>query len=183
MKTTTVTTTLYSFDELSEEAQDHVIERIANYADLDFVYDGIQESLKKICEQMNFRIDDYAYGPSCRNHKLKISGHLEDWEGKKALVRFTHTLEKHGYTRPKTFAGMKFPGVCGFTGWCYDDMICEKIWEHLMDGNSFRDSFDMVASDLCNYCEKELQYLQSKECILEGLDTSEEIYTENGEVF
>lgn len=177
----TIETPLYSFNELNSDAQDKVISRIAENQELD--YSDIQASLKAVCEALNLRLLDWSYGPYCQNYEIKVSGNAEDLKGNKALAYVLRKLMENGYSRPKKFADMQFPGVCGFTGVCYDETIVESLWKSLLEGKTIYHAFDRVAYALCQSCESELDYQQSRECILEYLDTEEEIYTEEGEEF
>lgn len=177
----TISTTLYSFAELSDSAKARIIEREAENAEIDF--SEITASLKEICDACNLDLIDWFFGPDCRNHKVSISGNAKNMKGHKALAWFLRVLLDAGYSRPATFAEMTFPGICGFTGVCFDDLIAESVWNSLLDGCNVRDAFDGVSGTLCKYCEKELEYLQSEESILEYLDQDEEIYTEEGEEF
>lgn len=87
---------------------------------------------------------------------------------------------RHGYKRPKRFAEMEFPGVCGFTGICYDDDVAETVWKALLQGDSFASAFDQAADSLSRASEDELDYLTSEESIREYLDESEEQFNEDG---
>jgi hypothetical protein len=177
----TIETALYSYDELSDSAKARIIAREAENAEI--YYEDMQASLKAVCGASGLRLLDYSYGPDCRNHKVRVSGNTEDMEGHKALAWFLRVLIDAGYSRPPTFAEMTFPGICGFTGVCFDDLIAESVWRSLLEGCNVRDAFDGVSSTLCKSCEDELAYLQSEEWILESLDQTAEIYTEEGEEF
>ena len=177
----TIETKLFSFAELAPEARARVISREAENADLDL--SDMTASLVAVCEGSGLSLVDYAYGTYCRNHKVRVSGNAEELEGPRALAWFLRVLMSHGYTRPARFAEMQFPGICGFTRVCYDDDIVETVWESLMEGNTVRQAFDAVSGKLCKLAEAELDYLQSEEWILETLDQSAEIYTEDGYEF
>lgn len=177
----TIETKLFSFNELSPEAKSRVIEREAERVELD--YSDMNASLKAICKACNLHLNDYAYGPSCQGHRILVSGSDDELEGHKALAWFLKILIENGYSRPRTFKEMTFPGVCGFTGVCYDDTIAKSVWKSLLEGETVRHAFDSVSGTLCESCEDELEYLQSEECILDYLDQDAEIYTENGTEF
>ena len=176
----TITTKLFSFNELSDKAKAKVLdarrEEIANEPD-DFTLSEAMDSLKKIAAACGLRLEDWSVGPYNRSNFVCVDC---DDEGNRALARFLRVLVKHGYERPKTFKAMKFPGVCGFTGVCFDDDVAEAIWESLLDGNTLGKAFDAAGDRIARISEDDLEYRQTDESILEYLDKSEEIYTEDG---
>lgn len=179
----TISTKLYSYKELSPEAQERVIEREAQRAASDpddFTLSEAMDSLKKIAEALGLRLRNWSVGPYNRSNFVQVDC---DDEGNKALARFLRVLLSHGYDRPKTFKSMKFPGVCGFTGVCFDEDVCEAMWEALLDGNTLGKAFDKAGDRIAEIAEKDLEYRQTKECILEFLDDKAEIYTEDGSEF
>jgi hypothetical protein len=179
----TIETKLYSFAELSEEAKQTVLRREAERVQLDYVGDEMLDSLRAVAEACGFLLHDYSFGPYCQNWKAKISGDNQHMEGNRALAYFLRVLVNHGYARPKTFREMTFPGVCGFTGVCYDDEVCETIWRSLLDGKDMSQAFNSVAGKFCRLWEDEEDYRQSDAAILEYLDQNAEIYTKDGEEF
>lgn len=185
----TIETTLYSFDELSDDAKATVIANRIKAAQEDsyLLENSSQEmvdSLKAVTEACGLRLKDWSFGTYCRNWKCSVSNYdLEDMSGNRALAWFLRILLNHGYDRPKHFQDMKFPGVCAFTGVCFDDDVVETVWNALLDGDTVAQAFDQVAYRFCQILEAEYDYLTSEEAIMEYLDTTEEIYTEDGEVF
>ena len=179
----TVATKLYSFSELSEEAQDKVIanraQSISGDPD-DFTLSECMDSLKKIVAECGLRLSDWNIGAYNRNNFAKVEC---DDVGNRAKARFLRVLVANGYDRPKHFADMKFPGVCGFTGVCFDDDVAEAVWKALLDGETLGKAFDCAADAIRRICEDDLEYRTSREGILENLDTSEEVYTEDGNEF
>lgn len=179
----TIETKLYSFDELSDEAKERVIrreaDRVANDDD-NFTLNESVDSLKKIVSACGLRMRDWSIGPYNQNNYVKVDC---DDVGNRAIARFLRVLIEYGYERPKKFKDMKFPGVCGFTGVCFDDDICEEIWEALLDGETLGKAFDRAGDRIMQICEDDLEYRQTEECILQYLDTKAEIYTEEGEEF
>jgi len=186
---TTIETKLYSYKELSTEAQATVIANKIKDAQndeclLEFTSQEMLDSLKAVCEACNLRLVDYSFGSYCQNWKVKVSNYdVEDLWGNRALAWFLRVLIDNGYTRPKHFKDMEFNFVCGFTGVCFDDDIVECVWKELLDGEPVRKAFDRVAKMFCDTLENELTYLTSEECIKDYLDEDADIYTEEGEEF
>jgi hypothetical protein len=186
---TTITTQLYSYKELSPEAQARVITNKIRDAEndeclLEFTSQEMLDSLKAVCEACNLRLVDYSFGIYCRNWNVSVNNCMvNDLEGNRALAWFLRVLIDNGYARPKHFRDMEFPGVCGFTGVCFDEDIVECVWKELLDGRTVRKAFDQVAKMFCDTLENEYAYLTSKECIMDYLDEDADIYTEEGEEF
>ena len=185
----TIETKLYSFKELSPEAQARVIEREAEriHADPeDFTLSESVASLKAIAKAMGLKLTDWNIGPYNRNNHASVNS---DESGRKAVAQFVRCLLAHGYKSQKTFRAMlergtgSFIGVCGFTGVCFDEEICEAILEALLDGETMSKAFDRAADVIQDTCEKDLEWRASREGILEYLDQSQEIYTEDGSEF
>ena len=187
-KTITTTVTVYSFEELSEEAKDTAISEVRREMEndpycLEYFFDEISSSLKEIVKSLNLRIVSYSYGSSDRNHHIRVYGPAENMAGRKALAYLLQELIKRNYPRPKTFREMKFKGVCGFTGICYDDYILEKIWKYLLIGETFAEAFESLSYDLCKMVEDEESYLLSDENIQERIECGELSFHEDGSIF
>lgn len=144
------------------------------------------DSLKAIAEALGLRLTDWCIGAYNRNNRASVNS---DESGNRATARFVRCLIEHGYERKKTFAAMlpvgtgSFIGVCGFTGLCFDEDMCETILESLLDGETMSKAFDRAADEAMRICEIDLEYRQSNESILERLDQGAEIYTEDGNEF
>lgn len=173
---------LYSFEELSGEAKERAIEsaREAVWNDPDnFTLDECMVSLKAVADALDVRLTDWSIGPYNRGNRCSCSS---DEEGNKAIARFLRVLMAHGYERPRRFADMKFPGICGFTGVCFDDDIVEAMWEALLEGNTLSKAFDSAADCIMRICEDDLEYCTTDEYLSERLsEEGEEIFMENGE--
>lgn len=179
----TIATQLYSYNELSDSAKARVIRDKAENVETDYLGEEMLASLKAVCEACNLRPYDYSFGPYCQSWGIKVSGYNADLEGNKALAWFLRILINHGHARPAKFADMTFPGVCGFTGVCYDEDVVETVWQCLLRGETVATAFDQVAHTFCELWESEDEYNRSEECILQYLDADEEIYTEDGATF
>ena len=182
----TVETKLFSFRELSPEAQESVIERITQDVNEDpdnFTLDECMDSLKAIVSACGCRLSDWQIGPYNRSNFARVD-HGEDWDGgHRTMAWFCRVLMDHGYSRPKRFTEMEFPGICGFTGVCFDKDIAEEMWSAILEGESLSKAADRAADKIQSICEDDLDYRTSREGILEYVDQSDEIYTEEGEEF
>ena len=186
----TVETKLFSYAELSESAQERVRQQIAEFISSDSdnpTLDECLDSLRSIVSAMGLSLADWSVGPYSRSNHAGVN---IPWDretqldgGARTLASFLLVLPDHGYTRPAHFAEMKFPGICGFTGVCFDNDIAESIWESLLAGESFNTAIDGAADRIAKICESDLDYRMSDGSILEYPDQDEEIYTEEGETF
>ena len=177
---------IYSFKELSDSSKARVIAQKADQVSDDWTSQEIMASIKAICGALNLKMLDWSIGTYNQNWKLKISNyHVEDLSGGRALAWFYHKIKEHGYEMRPLFTDDKrwhidFPGVCGFTGACWDDNVLESIWNSLRAGNIVKEAFNGVAYDAGKWLEAEEDYQKSEECILQYLDQNEEIYDEDG---
>lgn len=159
---------LYQYKELSEDAQktarETIYEQKANDPYLmEHYYQEMQDSMKEIADACSLKTVDYCFGVHC-GHDYKWSVDSDDLEaaylqGNKALAYFLRVLIDAKYPRPKKFSEMKFDGVCGFSGMCYDDSICEAIWESLLAGNWMKQAFTDAAGAICRMLDKEFEYI------------------------
>lgn len=183
----TIVTNVYSYSELSEEAKKNAIESLRNRVandpyQLQFTSDEMLESLKKVTDACNLVLCDWSFGSYCRDWKAKVYGESDDLKGNRALAWFLRVLLKHGYSRPKKFNEMKFEGVCGFTGVCFDEDVCETVWKELLDGSSVKKAFNAVSYEFCKTLEREYEYLTSDDGIKELLDENEEQFSIDGKL-
>jgi hypothetical protein len=185
----TLTVRLYSFSELSENAQERVLRdhsKSVYSEEYSFTLDECMDSLRSICKAMGTPLLNWSIGPFSTGNFAKVYnpswGYDEIESSQKALALFLKVLIAHGYSRPKTFKEMQFPCVCGFTGVCFDDDISEFIWKELLDGSEWMSAVDNCAEFIARIEEKDLEWRSSKEAFLEILE-GEEIYSESGEIF
>lgn len=180
----TIETHIHSYNELSEQAQAKALDSLRERVETDYLGKEMLASLKAVCEACNLRLLDWSFGAYCQNWRVKLDSYNQAvlLSGPRALAWFLRVLIKHGYKRPKHFREMEFPGICGFTGVCYDEDVIETIWRELLDGETVARAFDQVAKTLCELWESEDDYARSNECILDYLDKDEEQFTESGEL-
>ena len=173
----TIETQLFSFNELSEEAQEKVIEAkasdILNDPD-NFTLDEAVDSLKKIVEATGAKLTDWQIGPYYHGTRASASYEV-------TFEEFRQVLLDHGY--PQGVGQVEFPGTCGFTGVCFDEDVAQTIHDELRDGETFSQAVNAAADKIRQICEDDLEWRASKEGILEYLDRDEEIYTEDGSEF
>lgn len=184
----TLSVTLFSYAELSAEVQEKVLDRLVKERENDhdlheYTLRECMDSLTKITEDWGYPLIDWSVGPHDRCFARIRHSHNEMPMGHKALASFLRLLINKGYERPKHFKDMQFPGVCGFTGVCFDDDLCETIWTKLLGGSGIATAIDACADRIGKICEEDIEYQCKKETILEWLDETVEIYLEDGTVY
>ncbi len=182
----TISAQLYSFRELRPSAQEHALAQRAeeNHEDPDnFTLSEAMDSLKAIVAACGEKLSNWSVGPYNRNNFARIA-HGAEWDGgHQTQARFLRVVLAHGYARPARFADLKTPGICGFTGVCFDEDLVEAMWASLIEGGSLSDAADRAADRIKALCEDDIEYHTSREGILEYLDQEEEIYLETGDKF
>lgn len=182
----TVKTELYSFKELSPEAQSHVLAQRAEEIQSDpdnFTLSEAMDSLKAIVAACGEKLSDWSVGPYVSHNYARVR-HDAEWDGgHQTQAHFLRVLLAHGYTRPARFADLQTPGICGFTGVCFDEDLVEAMWQCLLEGGSLSDAADRAADRIQSICEDDLDYRTSRAGILEYLEQEEEIYLETGDKF
>lgn len=173
---------LYRFSELNPGAHARAIENAQNETpDISSTLDEMLDSLKAVCDASGLHLMNWSFGSHDRNHAVTVSGSMAYESGPRALAWFLRVLIANGYARPKRFAEMEFPGVCGFTGFCFDEDVCKTVWKALLNGDTVRRAFDAVSGEFCRIAEAEENYLHSEEWIRESLESDDsEVYDEEG---
>lgn len=185
----TISVTLFSYNELSNEAKQRVIKDIRKSLENDssvgeFTLSEAMDSLHAITNAWGYPLADWSVGAYDTCYAItSLSSDAREVSGPRALASFLRLLIKHGYDRPKHFKEMEFRGTCGFTGVCFDDDLCETIWTALMGGSSIATAIDACSDRIGKLVEADIEYQCSDEGILEALDKHEEKYLESGEEY
>lgn len=195
----TVTTDLYSFNELSDDAKQTVIDKFleGNHYDGDHVHEDCKNSLEAFCDLFNASFD-YSVGPYSHS-SVTISSRLDDvllaMKGKRLIawiVNNTDFLDRdnrtltlpNGKTRKSKTLFEKNTKVdnCCLTGVCYDIDLVKEFIDSALKGCSLDECLDDAASELCSVWQKELEYYCTEEYAMEHLSNGEqeEKYTIEG---
>lgn len=184
---TTIEVKLFSYDELNEDAKQRVISDIRKSLENDssvgeYTLREAMDSLHAITKAWGYPLVDWSVGAYSRCY-ARVRREARDEAGHRAIASFLRLLIKHGYDRPKRFKDMEFPGICGFTGMCFDDDLCETIWSTLIGGSSIATAIDACSDRIGKLVEDDIEHQCSDEGILYMLDKSEEKYLESGEAY
>lgn len=183
------TVNIYEYDELSDEAKEKAIqqkiEQIASDpTSMDSIYYDIRKCLHAIVEHFEFKVADYEYGVGCQHADVKLEfldENQENLSGDKALTWFCDLLEAKGYFIPEFRKDLEFPGVCGFTGMCYDETFLEAIWKKLNEGYGLHMAFRRgLAEAAQKISEEEHEHETSEEYVRsryeEGIEDGDMFY-------
>ena len=186
----TISLNLYTVQELKEQFPDAYKAAHRKYAETCCNQEvpwqsEIFDSLKAIISASGFTLKDWSLGSSCnRSQSLTVesSDEREELAGKRALAAFAQVLTAHGYERP-TFPGwgMKFPGVCGFTGYCADDDFADDIWNELKRGETLKDAIENQASTYATMIDSEIEQAESEDEFENQAEFGDWQFTEDGE--
>ena len=135
--TTTTTTTVYSFDELSEGAKEKVIEDARNF-EAEYRLEEIVDCMKSAMDKMGITINDYSIGIDGSGY-INLSVEDDDLEGVRAyryIVNnfFSEVNKKKLYykgwekRRKSNLDRKDWMDDCPFTGVCYDYAV-KDAWE------------------------------------------------------
>jgi hypothetical protein len=184
MKTTTITANLYPFSELAPEAQDKAIAHLITQAENDSELvthqaEEMAESLKSLASFLGYPITDWSIGPYCQGCFAKCNA--PDDLTPEDVAEIMESLASKGYTQaerdPET---ARWPGVCGFTGVCYDDDMVETVVEEIEQSGNLRQGVNTCADTIRQILESECEYLTSEEAIRETIDEDCEEWLEDG---
>lgn len=176
MREDTVTTKVYSFDELSDGAKEKVIEELSNI-NVDYEWcDGIYEDAKIIgLEITEF---DLGRGAFCRGNWT------EDAEETAQLI-----LKEHGETCETHKNATEFTNAVGVQGSIFegqDDYDADDdgpFDESDQYGEICEEFQQTICEDYRIILQKEYEYLISKKAIIETIETNGYEFTADGKLY
>ncbi len=188
----TTTTTVYTFAELSPEAQRHAIQKerdslmvlgnawaVENQAS----FDAVIEALGQHCDVMPKVKLLFSTFHVTNDPCMETEGNWDDYNPSQLRVwKWAQSNWAKAVAKAK---------ACELTQYAADASIVEPIaeWmrnpgtlsrEALSGSDLIRDLFQRVADAYDAYCEADWAYQLDEETIREGLDTDEHLYLENG---
>lgn len=208
----TVAIKIYSFDELSEAAQQKAIQHHREYVDTSFIYDDAHNSVKEFHNIFNTKegtrswLDvrtDHLDNDICNLYGLRLQKYIWNNFGKSLYKGRYYSLwskteksyihHKEGYpVLKKRYSKVLFDNCCVLTGVCYDDTLLQPVYEFLEDYRGKSDyysymNFEQLMQDCFTRLESdidsEVEYRTSDEGIIEELQESDTQYREDGSIF
>ena len=210
MRTETITRTVYSFDELSEEAKETAINNYRgdgidtshNWVEasksvkafhnvfgsregysswLDINTENIEDAISELSGQ---RLRTYLlnnFGEAFYERKYLKSGAVEVAPAKHRMRKIE--VAANGAIWVKYLSNFLVESSCPFTGVCWDENLLDpfKAFIKNPDSRTFEDLLGEAVESLQNCLEKEGEYRNSDEAITEWLSDGDDEYTEDGE--
>ena len=210
MRTVTTTTEFFTFDELSEEAQQRAIQEVRGQGvDTSHTWHEARQSVTPFCDLFGVdtgrnswldirtgNVDDnicQLTGQRLRTYlinnfpsafferKYRNSYHREDRPTPHPM-RKVEPWSKGGYwvTLRSNF---ETESSCPFTGVCYDEDLLQPLKEFIKqpDGRTFEDLMNEAGESLRISLENEDEYRNSDEAIREDIEANEIEFTADGE--
>lgn len=200
----TKTINLFTYDELTPDAQKRALENWQTDLDVSYWQDEILDSFKAFFDNISgVELKNYSIGAYDRSWiEIQYSHNYEDeikaFSGKRAFAWFENNLFNNlriPYTSYQIKTSQRFKlaeygksyraGMikpCPFTGLYFDDVILDDIKKSLRAG----ESIDCILNGLANLVQKtlenELDHQQSEEYFREHCDANEIYFLENGSV-
>lgn len=206
----TIEVKIYSFDELTETAQQNAINHFREIQDFSFEFEEIISSIKKLMDVFDLRGGDtYA--------NLKY-WHIDDVILQLSGVRlYKYILNNYGFAlfKPKylkcidkavnyrqfickqhkdhkgeiytlLYSKYKKSDSCVLTGVCYDDDILKPVYDFLKNPCKYT-TFEDLIQDIENAISKTFQdaeeWLNSEEYIIDMIKANNYEFTENGKLY
>ena len=195
----TITVNLYSFDELSERAQQRAIdrEREARYSDVEYPYHGeTYDTLNAFCERFYVDWEDYGlYNSNIGANRIR----LDNYEGLSGLRLRTYLVNNFSdvLSQRKTYG--KYGGKrrasriiyeetdCPFTAYCMDYTILQPIRDFIAKPTANTDYKGLIEDCLHEFSKAwndEIEQWYSDECIREDLQCRDHVqYEEDGDIW
>jgi hypothetical protein len=193
----TIEIQVYSFNELSEKAQEKVINDMINQNNFEYIFEDASKTVKKFFELFNIRIIDFDFLESYRNHysipENIIGKQLQRFMNK----NFYEFFEPKTYwlsvidpiTKLSTFKKRKskitFVCNCPLTSMCYDMDILEPVLEYYKDCTKYNDLDNLIkacVNNLCKSVQQEYYSCLTKEAIQETCEANDYYFTIDGKL-
>lgn len=143
-ETTVITTTIYKFDELSDEAKEKFIEEQRDF-EAESSAEEMRECMMRAMEWMNINIGDYQFDCTGSGYiNLSVDDEAEELEGVRAYKWivdncFSDVDKKKMYWQKNVdirsrksltsnIESKDWMDNCPFSGWCYD-LAVKDAWE------------------------------------------------------
>jgi len=156
----TIETTLYTFDELSDEAKEQAIAKQRQYVDYPWFSECL-DSLKAFCDEFGVKVTDYTLSDCYR-----------------ASISTDAT--------PKHFRGVKlvsFDREAMPTGFCFDCNLRYSFYDEFKRTGDAYHAFETAIEAFLSAVRRDISWHYSDEAIAEHMEINEYEFTENGNIF
>lgn len=198
MRTETTTRTLYTFDELSDEAKERAYQ---NWSPEYFWHDDNVKSLNAFCDALNIRLQSYSYGDrgSHVSADFNIDTNAEELTGLRLRTWIINNIFPN-ITKGKYYGKLSgtYPNMkhvkrysriqrdydFALTGYCMDETLTRPLFEFVdkpTNGTTLEDILEDCLESWRIAAEKDFEYSQSFEAFAEHAEANEYEYTEEGD--
>jgi len=199
----TITTTVYKFNELSDEAKDNAIENYRNSDKEYFWLDENRETMEKFAKLFPIEVTNWSYGGRGEGVSFTSSmdGAIEELTGQRLATylwnnykrdlfkgkyyskqRATSTPEKYQYV--KRYSRIQLENSCVLTGYYMDNEILDPIYQFLDSPRNinFLELLEECFDAWVMACNQEIESQDSDEYIADHLEANNYEFTEEGEI-
>lgn len=179
--------TVYKFNELSEKAQQNVLDTFRHNQDYPWIYDN-KACLDMFVKSFPFvEISNWEYG--YRNYiDFVITNDLEDLAGVrlwKWLKNNFHDIVYTDYGKASPHATKSVFESCPLTGYCVDDDLLQPLRDFLTRPKQSVTLYTLIQDCLTAWmqaCNNDYEYWQSEEAIKDDIDANDYEFYDNGEL-
>ena len=164
----TIEIQVYSFNELSEKAQEKAINKFIEDGYFDYIFDEAYETVEKF----------FALFPA----SIRSIDFLEPYRND---IRFDNIFEQKELVDHLNSIKSLVIGDCPLTGMCYDMDILEPILEYYKDCTKYSDLETLINACVINLCKsvsKEYYSNLTKEAIAETCEANDYYFTSDGKL-
>lgn len=186
----TITKNLYSFDELTKENKEKVIEierRKRASSDYLPLMEEICDSFKAVFRYSCITLKDWEIGLYRSNCRVQFQNEeTENLSGRRALAWLENNLLGKFRTTRNTKNSLKYREHlgsvkdCPFTGTCFDHDFLDSLVKDIRSGETLRTAYEGLASVAQNLIENENDHYMSDESIVEDLQERGDVFEQGG---
>ncbi len=176
----TIEIKLFSFNELTKEAQQVAIKNERDNMDSYYLEHEAMQSLNKFAEHFNSELKDWSidFWNTSRSYvKFSVPEYMEEISENDLKL----SVEAMGEYNPKTLKGL---GDCKFTGVCFDEDAGDGARKAYFAGE--RDVNAILQAGFESWLDsvqKDVEYQMSDEAIIETFEANSYDFTEDGEIY
>jgi len=199
----TIEINLYEFSELSAEIQEKVIEKYRETNQKEGIpwQSEIEESFEKFANIFNIQWELIDYEEPDRNrYSVELEDNIKELTGLRLAKYIWNNYKSYLYkgkyyflwSKKEPYHALKsrrskilLDNCCVLTGVCYDDELLHPIYDFLENPNdnvNFEKLLENCIDSLCESIQKEIDYINSDETIIEEIEANEYTFEINGKM-
>jgi hypothetical protein len=192
MQTITKHVNVYSFNELSDDIKQEVINnwRVND----EYFWDSENAgSLNAFCDIFNIKVKEYEYG---YHNYINVSFNLDDDIMELSFLKLHKHLINNYYRdifKPKYYyknskkrlSKIQLKNDCVLTGYCADNSILQPMYDFLK--KPYNTDFERLLNDCLNNwlnsCRHDYDFWNSAECIIDEIESNDYQFLGNGNIY